>query len=130
MDGLKAINDKWGHHVGDQVLIHFARRLESSIRPGDLVSRLGGDEFALLVDGVGDESNALQLARRVKQAVSQPYKLNEQDEIHTTASIGIALSGKFSEDVDALLRNADKAMYRVKQRGGNSFEMFGEEVLA
>lgn len=130
MDGLKGLNDKWGHHIGDQVLIQFARRLESSIRPGDLVSRLGGDEFAVLVDGVGEETNAVQLATRMQQAVSQPYKLDGQAEIQPTASIGIAMSGKFTDDVDALLRNADKAMYRVKQRGGNSFEVFSEEVLA
>lgn len=130
LDGLKSLNDKWGHHIGDQVLIQFARRLEGSIRPGDLVSRLGGDEFAVLVDGVSDEAKALQVATRIQQAVSQPLQLDEQGEIKVTASIGIALSGKFSADVDALLRNADKAMYRVKQRGGNSFEVFGEKVLA
>lgn len=130
MDGLKGLNDKWGHHVGDQALIQFARRLESSIRPGDLVSRLGGDEFAVLVDGVEEEANAIQLAARMQQAVSRPYKLDGQTEIQPTASIGIALSGKFTDDVDALLRNADKAMYRVKQRGGNNFEVFSEEMLS
>jgi diguanylate cyclase (GGDEF)-like protein/PAS domain S-box-containing protein len=129
LDGLKQFNDKWGHHVGDELLIHFARRLESSIRPGDLVARLGGDEFAIFVDGVGDESNAVQVAARVQEALQQPYQLNGSDEVRTTASIGIALSGKSTADVDSLLRNADKAMYNVKQRGGNSYEIFSEDVL-
>jgi diguanylate cyclase (GGDEF)-like protein/PAS domain S-box-containing protein len=130
LDGLKQFNDKWGHHVGDELLIHFARRLESSIRPGDLVARLGGDEFAIFVDGVGDKDNAVQVAVRVQEALQQPYQLNGSDEVHTTASIGIALSGKSTADVDSLLRNADKAMYNVKQRGGNSYEIFSKDVLA
>jgi diguanylate cyclase (GGDEF)-like protein/PAS domain S-box-containing protein len=129
LDGLKTFNDRWGHHIGDELLMHFARRLESSIRPGDLVSRLGGDEFAIFVDGVGDESNALQVAARVRESLQHPYTLNGTDEVRTSASIGIALSGNFTDDIDILLRNADKAMYRVKQRGGNAYEMFSEEVL-
>jgi diguanylate cyclase (GGDEF)-like protein/PAS domain S-box-containing protein len=129
LDGLKLFNDKWGHHVGDELLIHFARRLETSIRPGDLVARLGGDEFAIFVDGVGDENNAVQVANRVQESLQLPYQLNGSDEVHTTASIGIALSGKSTADVDSLLRNADKAMYNVKQRGGNSYEIFSDDVL-
>jgi diguanylate cyclase (GGDEF)-like protein len=129
LDGLKTFNDRWGHHIGDELLMHFARRLESSVRPGDLVARLGGDEFAIFVDGVGDESNALQVAARVRESLQHPYNLNGTDEVRTSASIGIALSGKFTDDIDILLRNADKAMYRVKQRGGNAYEMFSEEVL-
>lgn len=129
LDGLKIFNDKWGHHVGDELLIHFASRLEGCIRPGDLVARLGGDEFAIFVDGVADETNALQVAARVREALQAPYTLNGQDEVFTTASIGIALSGKSTEDVDSLLRNADNAMYKVKQRGGNAYEIFSAEEL-
>ena len=129
LDSLKSINDRWGHHVGDHLLIDFGRRLESSIRPGDLVSRLGGDEFALVLDSVRNEESALQVATRIREALSLPYKVNENEELSATASIGIALSGKFSEDVDKLLQKADQAMYRVKKRGGNSYEIFGDEVL-
>lgn len=129
MDSLKSINDKWGHDAGDQALMQFARRLESSIRPGDLAARLGGDEFAVFIDGVADEDRARQVATRIRDALAQPFKLPGDAEVHTTASIGMALAGALTADVDALLRNADQAMYRVKQRGGNGFEMFGEEIL-
>ena len=130
LDGLKSFNDRYGHHVGDELLINFARRLETSIRPGDLLARLGGDEFAILLDGVKDESSAAIIASRIREALIQPYELGNEKDAHTTASIGIALSGPSSANVDALLRNADKAMYHVKERGGNSFQVFSEELLS
>ncbi|MEX2143450.1 MAG: diguanylate cyclase [Anaerolineales bacterium] len=129
LDNLKNVNDQWGHHIGDQLLIDFSRRLESSIRPGDLVSRLGGDEFGILLDGVSNEGSALQVAARIRESLVQPYTFNQGDSLVATASIGIALSSKFNEDVDTLLRNADQAMYGVKKRGGNSYEVFGDEVF-
>jgi diguanylate cyclase (GGDEF)-like protein/PAS domain S-box-containing protein len=130
LDNLKGFNDRYGHHVGDEMLIHFARRLEAGIRPGDLVSRLGGDEFAIFLDGVKDEVSASVIAARIRESLQQPYELNEQKGTHTTASIGIALSGSSTPNVDALLKNADQAMYRVKESGGNNFEIFSEEQLA
>lgn len=130
LDNLKSFNDRYGHHIGDEMLVHFARRLEAGIRPGDLVSRLGGDEFAIFLDGVKDEASAALIAARIRESLVLPYELSEQKEAHTTASIGIALSGPSTANVDSLLRNADQAMYRVKNRGGNSFEVFSEELLA
>lgn len=130
LDGLKSFNDRYGHHIGDELLIQFARRLEAGIRPGDLLSRLGGDEFAIFLDGVRDEGSAQVIAGRIREALIQPYELGEQKDARTTASIGIALSGPSTANIDALLRNADKAMYRVKERGGNSFEVFSEGLLA
>jgi len=130
LDNLKSFNDRYGHHIGDDLLIHFARRLEAGIRPGDLVSRLGGDEFAIFLDGVKDDASASVIATRIRESLLQPYELGGQKGALTTASIGIALSGQSTANVDALLRNADQAMYRVKERGGNSFEVFNEELLA
>jgi diguanylate cyclase (GGDEF)-like protein len=130
LDNLKSFNDRYGHHIGDELLIQFARRLEAGIRPGDLVSRLGGDEFAIYLDGVKDEPSASLIATRIRESLIQPYQLSAQKDAHTNASIGIALSGSSTSNVDALLKNADRAMYRVKERGGNNFEIFSEEQLA
>jgi diguanylate cyclase (GGDEF)-like protein/PAS domain S-box-containing protein len=130
LDNLKRFNDRYGHHIGDEMLINFARRLEAGIRPGDLVSRLGGDEFAVFLDGVKDEASASVIAARIRETLLQPYQLSEQEIANTTASIGIALSGESTSNVEALLRNADQAMYRVKEHGGNNFEIFSDELLA
>lgn len=130
LDGLKSVNDRFGHHAGDELLIEFARRVEGSIRPGDLASRLGGDEFAVFLDAIGDENNATQVAGRVREALLEPYTLTDGQTVRTTASIGIALNSSLNADVDMLLRNADKAMYKVKERGGDSIEVFSPEMLA
>lgn len=130
VDGLKSFNDRYGHHIGDELLINFARRLEAGVRPGDLLSRLGGDEFAIFLDGVKDEASASVVASRIRDSLIQPYELSNEKDTRTTASIGVALSGPSTENVEALLRNADRAMYHVKQRGGDSFEIFSEELLA
>ena len=130
IDDLKTVNDRFGHHFGDELLVNFSRRLEASIRPGDLVARLGGDEFAIFLDGIHEESSAVQVATRVRGALLQPYRLLDQQDLQTTASIGIALNRETASDVEILLREADKAMYRVKERGGNGFEVFGQEVLS
>lgn len=130
LDDLKSFNDNFGHHVGDELLFNFARRLESSIRPGDLVARLAGDEFAVFLDRIGEASHAIQIATRVRETLVKPYQFNNQSgEVHSTASIGIALSNQ-ETDAESLLRKADKAMYQVKQRGGNGFEVFAEKMLA
>lgn len=123
VDDLKSFNDNFGHHVGDELLFHFARRLEANIRPGDLVARLGGDEFAIFLDRVSAENAALQVASRVRENLSKPYPLSASS-LETTASIGVALSDGNTPDAETLLRNADKAMYHVKQRGGNDLEVF------
>lgn len=130
LDGLKTVNDRFGHHAGDELLIQFARRLEGSIRPGDLASRLGGDEFAIFLDEVNEPAHALQVAGRVRDAILQPYIFKDGQNLSTTASIGIAVSSKEIADTDTLLRNADKAMYQVKDRGGDGFEIFSEKMLA
>jgi diguanylate cyclase (GGDEF)-like protein len=128
LDDLKSFNDNFGHHVGDELLYSFARRIEASIRPGDVVARLGGDEFAVFLDHVGQSADAIQVANRVREAISRPYRLSSHTEdVHTTASIGIALSNP-QTDAETLLRDADKAMYDVKQRGGNDLGLFEPET--
>lgn len=130
LDDLKSFNDNFGHHVGDELLYSFARRIEASIRPGDVVARLGGDEFAVFLDHVDQAADATQVATRVREAVSKPYHLGSHPEdVRTTASIGIALSDP-KTDAEALLRNADKAMYEVKQNGGDNFGLFEPDHAA
>lgn len=126
LDDLKAFNDTFGHMAGDELLYNFARRVEASIRPGDVVARLGGDEFAVFLDGVTEAEDAMQVSARVREAVLRPFQLsNPAQEVNITASIGIALSGQ-EPDAEALLRAADRAMYEVKQQGGNNVRLFGQ----
>ena len=134
LDKLKDVNDNIGHGVGDQLLNTIAKRLVSATRPSDIVARIGGDEFVVLCDGLGDEHVAMDVADRVRQAMTGQVIL-QGIEIFTSASIGIAMatSALLSEESpnDAavtLLRNADTAMYRAKQRGRGRCEMFSEEM--
>ena len=134
LDKLKDVNDNIGHNVGDQLLNSIAKRLVSATRPSDLVARIGGDEFVVLCDGLGDEHIAMDVAERVRQAMTGQVIL-QGIEIFTSASIGIALAtpALLAEQApkDAavtLLNNADTAMYRAKQRGRGRCELYSEEM--
>ena len=123
LDRFKFINDSLGHPVGDQLLVAFARRLESSIRPGDLVARWGGDEFAILLDRIKSVDDALQAAQRIQAGLSAPFKLDNH-EVFVTASIGITHSLLPYDSEDEFVRNADTAMYRAKAQGRGGVELF------
>ena len=134
LDKLKDVNDNIGHNVGDQLLNTIAKRLASATRPSDIVARIGGDEFVVLCDGLGDEHVAMDVAERVRQAMTGQVIL-QGIEIFTSASIGIALAtpALLAEQApkDAavtLLNNADTAMYRAKQRGRGRCELYSEEM--
>ncbi|PIK94897.1 hypothetical protein SYN60AY4M2_05480 [Synechococcus sp. 60AY4M2] len=120
LDNFKLINDRWGHLAGDQALIQVARQLQDQVRQEDLLARMGGDEFALLVRGIPD-SQILQLAGRLRQAVqSLPLQVGAEV-IHLTCSIGVAslLSLSAETSVQSFLEAADQALYRAKMQGGN-----------
>ena len=117
------MNDTYGHIIGDRLLIAVSRKLESCVRPGDTVSRLGGDEFTILLDDVRDLMDATQVAERIISSLSVPLIL-EGFEIKTSASIGIALSEGVHSKAEDLLREADEAMYRAKQRGRACHEVY------
>ncbi|MFO8076932.1 MAG: diguanylate cyclase [Egibacteraceae bacterium] len=117
LDGFKAVNDALGHDAGDEVLCEVAERLEASMRPRDTLARFGGDEFVVLCEGLGDTAAAVALARRVVEAVGQPYRA-PADRFPISASVGVATGGPGST-TDALLRVADEAMYRAKATGGD-----------
>ncbi len=134
LDKLKDVNDNIGHGVGDQLLNTIAKRLVSATRPSDIVARIGGDEFVVLCDGLGDEHVAMDVADRVRQAMTGQVIL-QGIEIFTSASIGIAMATPAllaeespNDAAVTLLRNADTAMYRAKQRGRGRCEMFSEEM--
>ncbi len=129
LDRFKRVNDSLGHMVGDQMLVEIARRLESSVRPGDTAARLGGDEFTVLIEDVRDGADAAQVAERVQELVRQPMRVAGH-EIFTTGSIGIALSETGYERPEDVLRDADIAMYRAKQKGGARHEVFDRAMHA
>ncbi|MGK2952660.1 MAG: diguanylate cyclase domain-containing protein [Thiobacillus sp.] len=113
LDSFKAINDRYGHHIGDAVLTEVAKRLTSSIRDSDSVARLGGDEFVMLLEGVQGREDCLAAAHKIEQALSTDTNFYGLD-VGIAASIGQALYPDDGADEDALIRAADAAMYRVK----------------
>jgi len=114
LDGFKAVNDTHGHHVGDQLLQHVARRLESCVRAVDLVARMSGDEFNVLLESV-DPDDAADRARQIAAALAAPYEIGEQT-VTSGASIGLVSSHSRLATSDDYLRAADAAMYEAKSR--------------
>jgi diguanylate cyclase (GGDEF)-like protein len=123
LDRFKPVNDTFGHDAGDRVLVTIADRLRSSVRAGDTVARLGGDEFAILIDGMDDPTEATRIARRISETLREPIVLRGGP-VTIRASLGIAVGGPDTEDVDGLIRDADVAMYIAKSRGGGRYEVF------
>jgi len=111
LDGFKAINDRWGHRAGDQVLVTIAARLRAAVRPDDVVARLGGDEFAVLCSGPSQEAVDV-VARRLTGVIERPIAIGRV-EVRVGASIGVA-SGRHGDDAELLLAEADAALYRAK----------------
>ena len=105
LDRFKNVNDSLGHSIGDQLLITMARRLESCIREVDMVARLGGDEFAILLDGIPNQAEATNMARRIQEKLQSPFNLSGH-EVFTTTSIGIALSSTGYDHPENMLRDA------------------------
>ena len=125
LDRFKVVNDSLGHSLGDALLVAIAQRLASSLDPSDTIARLGGDEFVILLEDVQDFGSVTATATKIQQELAQPFNLNNQD-IFTTASIGIALSAADYERSEDLLRDADTAMYRAKAQGRARYEIFRE----
>jgi diguanylate cyclase (GGDEF)-like protein/PAS domain S-box-containing protein len=129
LDDFKTVNDSLGHPAGDALLVQAARRLLAATRGCDTVARLGGDEFAVLLEGVRADAEAEVVAARVIGSLGKPFAIDAgaaadaRLDVQTSASVGIARSSP-AADVDALLRDADAAMYRAKRRGGGAHELF------
>jgi diguanylate cyclase (GGDEF)-like protein len=122
LDHFKRINDTHGHDVGDAVLVAVSNRLKSAVREYDTVARIGGDEFAILLDTLDDNIEAETVARRVLASLAPPVRVAEQDLI-VTASMGISVFPDGGDAADDLLRSADRAMYRAKRAGRNTYSV-------
>lgn len=127
VDGFKLINDALGHAAGDAVLIEIGHRLAANARADDVVGRLGGDEFLVVCRHVTDSAEAIEVARRMERAVCVPIT-HDRDEILVSVSVGVAFSTTSGGSPAELVRDADAAMYRAKQRGKRRFEVFDEAM--
>ena len=124
LDGFKAVNDERGHETGDEVLVSIAERLGRTTREGDVLARIGGDEFAVLWADLDAPENALDATRRIVRTFDDPFSVGEK-RFFLEMSAGIAVFPTHGDDIDALLRHADEAMYRAKEEG-ESMVMAGE----
>ena len=129
LDRFKIINDSLGHLVGDELLVAVSRRLESCLRPGDVLSRLGGDEFAILLNGLHTEQQANVIAFRVQETLSKPFSIDGR-EVFTSASIGIAYGAPRYTTPDEMMHDADTAMYQAKAHGKARHEVFDADMDA
>ena len=129
LDRFKVVNDSLGHSAGDALLVTTAERLSAAVRPQDTVARFGGDEFTVLCDGLTEGEGAVGVAERILEAMAAPVHVGGA-ELHATASIGIAYGSGPDTTPEALVRDADAAMYRAKRRGKSRVEIFDDALRA
>lgn len=129
IDRFKTINDNFGHEVGDSVLACIGDRLRKALRPEDMASRFGGDEFVVLCEDLEDDRHVVTIAKRIGRSISEPISL-EAGEVVVTTSIGIAAARGIRDRPEVLLRDADAAAYRAKERGRDRFEFFDQRMRA
>jgi diguanylate cyclase (GGDEF)-like protein/PAS domain S-box-containing protein len=129
LDRFKSINDTLGHEVGDQLLKTVAERLRGAVRAVDTVARLGGDEFVIILNGIADADAAAQVAEKIVASFAQPMRIGAQ-ELRTSTSIGISLYPEDGREANALMKNADTAMYHAKRAGRDNFHFFSARMSA
>lgn len=127
LDHFKRINDTLGHHAGDLLLVEVAKRISSCVRGADTVARMGGDEFVLVLPEVCNEGVVERIASDILDAISKPVMLGSH-ELSVTPSIGISLYPRDGADANALLRNADIAMYHAKSAGRHQIRLFSADM--
>ena len=127
LDGFKAINDRHGHDVGDQMLIILAQRMKEALREEDTLARLGGDEFVAVLIDLTDTASSLPMLTRLLAAAAQPVQVDELV-VQVSASLGVTFCPQAQDiDADQLLRQADQAMYQAKVAGKNRYHVFDAE---
>jgi diguanylate cyclase (GGDEF)-like protein/PAS domain S-box-containing protein len=129
LDHFKHINDSLGHAVGDELLQEIARRLAECVRASDSVGRLGGDEFLILLADLAAAADAASVAEKIIAAMVPPFELDGH-RLSTSISIGVAIFPGDGKDPEALMKNADTAMYHAKAGGRNTFRFFAESMNA
>ncbi|WP_254563284.1 EAL domain-containing protein [Oscillatoria sp. HE19RPO] len=123
LDRFKIINDTLGHAVGDELLQTAASRLRSCLRDSDIIVRWGGDEFILLLEGITSTEDAAQIAQRLLECLRPVFEI-EGNQLYITGSIGLAVYPQDGEDPETLIKNADTALYRVKEQGRNHYQIY------
>jgi len=127
LDRFKNVNDTLGHRIGDELLKSVSAALGAALRDTDLLARLGGDEFMVVVEEFDDPATLGTIARKLLDAVAQPFKIEEHD-IYVTSSIGISVYPDDSDDPEELLKHADVAMYHSKELGRNTFQFLDADL--
>jgi len=129
LDGFKAINDQYGHAVGDVTLLEVARRMQATLRRDELIGRLGGDEFAAILPNVSSVDEVLTAAERLGKRLAEQIEVDDV-RMRISASVGIALFPDDGDSAELLLSNADAAMYQAKREGRGAIRLFGENVAS
>jgi|GEM_PF-6848543 len=126
LDKFKLINDKYGHAIGDMVLIEVAKRIKSCIRETDAAARLGGDEFSVIITEVAKPKECEGVIQKMLHALIQPMQIDNKT-LQVGASIGIAIGLRDGKDIDSLMKNADSAMYQAKNNGRGNYHFFQDD---
>ncbi|MBV8466637.1 MAG: PAS domain S-box protein [Burkholderiales bacterium] len=129
LDRFKAVNDTLGHEAGDQLLMAATERLRFHVKDKDVIARLGGDEFTVMLEDIAGPEVAGEVAGRIVESMAQPFVINGH-EMFVTASVGVAMCPSDGVDAQTLLKNADVAMYRAKERGKNTYQFFDKDMNA
>ena len=125
VDNFKKVNDSFGHHAGDRLLVELGSRLKGILRPMDTVARYGGDEFTFLLEDLGDERDVAAIAQRIGDSAGLPFRVDDA-QVTVTVSIGIAVVSDPAIAPGTVIQQADAAMYRAKEHGQARFELFDE----
>lgn len=123
LDGFKAVNDDYGHSIGDELLQHVSKRVVSMLRESDTLARIGGDEFTLIINDVENIDSLKIIATKILSIIQEPYTLHGNT-FTVSASIGISLLPDDTEDMNTLVKQADIAMYKAKKEGKNRFKFY------
>ena len=123
LDHFKTINDSLGHETGDQLLQQVSLRIKGVLRKQDTIARMGGDEFIILIPGLTDTDHTARLAEKILDAITPVFKIGD-NELYIGCSIGISIFPDDGTEIKTLLKNSDLAMYRAKEKGRNTFQLY------